>query len=432
MTGRRLDVWCFGHRAGALADDAGGLRFDYDDGWVTDRMPPLSQSLPLDGGYSTVDVVAFFGGLLPEGAPRELLARQLGISAGNDFGLLQAVGGDTAGAVSLLEPGETPPSQGRDVRWLDERELAQEIRELPSRPMLADEDGEYRLSLAGVQDKLPVIVDTTGRVGLTKGATPSTHILKTPIARFDDTVANEALSLSIGRLLGVATVDAIPRRAADQQFLLVERYDRTRDGDQIRRLHQEDFCQALGIPSERKYQSEGGPSLADAFSLLRRAATVPARETPKLLDYLALSYLVGNNDAHGKNYSLLYLPTTPQVILAPAYDVLSTIVYRGAHQMSRKMAMSIGREYRPDYVRPRHLDRLLDEAGLGPAAARRRLRALAQDAPGAARSARAQLAADGWDEQTLGGVLKVVDERAQWLRAIAASQSRAANARTST
>jgi serine/threonine-protein kinase HipA len=115
-------------------------------------MPPLSQSLPLDGSFGADAVVAFFGGLLPEGAPRQVLARQLGVSVGNDFGLLDALGGDTAGAVSLLAPGQTPAPQGQDVRWLDDEELAMEIRELPSRPMHADEEGEYRLSLTGVQD----------------------------------------------------------------------------------------------------------------------------------------------------------------------------------------------------------------------------------------------------------------------------------------
>lgn len=193
MTERRLDVWCFGARAGALADAANGLAFTYDEEWLRSGAPPLSQSLPLNGSFTSSAVQAFFGGLLPEGLPRELLGRQLGVSTGNDFGLLEALGGDTAGAVSLLAPGAEPGQPGHDVEWLSDDELEKLIRELPTRPMHADEDGEFRLSLAGVQDKLPVVLNSAGRIGLTKGRTPSTHILKTPIPGLNDTVANEAL-----------------------------------------------------------------------------------------------------------------------------------------------------------------------------------------------------------------------------------------------
>jgi len=422
---RRLDVFCFGERAGELADETLGLAFAYDETWLGEGKPPLSQSLPLDGTFAREAVTAFFGGLLPEGPPREFLARRLGISFDNHFGLLEALAGDTAGAVTLLAPGHTP-THGGDVEWLEEAQLGELIDELPSRPMHADEDGEYRLSLAGVQDKLPVLLGVDGRVGLTKGGTPSTHILKTPIARLDDTVVNEVGCLQIGRRLGIDVVRAQPRRAAGRECLLVERYDRELIEGGVRRLHQEDFCQALGISARRKYESEGGPGLLDSFALLRRAVAVPARDAPRLLEQVALSVLVGNHDAHAKNYSLLYLPESPRATLAPAYDVLSTIAYRKARDMSRKMAMKIGGEYRPDYVRARHLDRLLADAELGGAAARRRLRSMAGDAPGAARETCSELRQRGWDAPVLERIVEVVDERARWLAEIAAPQKHCA------
>lgn len=421
---RSLDVRCFDEIAGRLVDEPGGISFAYNPGWLIAGMPPLSQSLPLDGSFDSAAVAAFFGGLLPEGPPRDLLARRLGISSGNDFGLLAAVGGDTAGAISLQPPGWAPSASVSDVQWLDDGALATLIDELPNRPMHADEDGEYRLSLAGVQDKLPVDVGEDGRIGLTKGQTPSTHILKTPIARFDDTVANEAFTLALGRALGIATATATPRRVDGREFLLVERYDRRRQDGAIRRLHQEDFCQALGISPARKYQSEGGPSLGDCFALLRTASAVPAPEVLKLLDSIALSFLVGNHDAHGKNYSLLHLPETASAVLAPAYDVVSTVAYRKSHNLTRKMAMSIGGEYRPDYLEPRHLDRLLDDAGLGAAAARRRLRLHATVAPKAAREVRAQLVADGWDKPVLERIVSIVVRRAARLTALASAKPR--------
>jgi serine/threonine-protein kinase HipA len=421
MTDRTLEVWCFEEHAGTLSDETGGFGFAYDEQWRTAARPPLSQSLPLDGSYTDSAVGAFFGGLLPEGAPRDVVARNLGVSAGNDLAMLAALGGDMAGAVSLLAPGELPGSVGGDVEWLDDTELVRLLDELPSRPLHAGDDGEFRLSLAGAQDKLPVVVGAEDRIGLTKGRTPSTHILKTPIAHLDGTVANEALCPGIGRLLGVDTVIASPRRLADREFLLVERYDRARDDHGVRRLHQEDFCQALGVPSQRKYQSEGGPGLVDCFALLRQAVAVPASEVLKLLDAVMLSFLVGNHDAHGKNYSLLYLPDSPKAILSPAYDILGTVVYPG---MSRKMAMSVGGEYRPDSVQSRHLDRMLEQAGLGVAAARRRIRAMAAAAPAAARQARGELIAASWDTPVLTRVVETVERRSARLTEIAAPASR--------
>lgn len=413
---RLLGVWCFDELAGTLADGPSAMAFTYAEDWIRHGRPPLSQSLPLDGTSSPVAAQAFFGGLLPEGVPREQLARRLGISAGNDFGLLAAVAGDTAGAITIRSLDQPEPQAGPDVDWLDDRELVELVEQLPTRPMHADEDGEFRLSLAGAQDKLPVVVGDGGRIGITKGRAPSTHILKTPIARLDGTVINEAFSLAIGRELGIDVVAAMPHRVADHEFLLVERYDRRPAEEATRRLHQEDFCQALGIPVTRKYQAEGGPSLPDCFALLRGATAVPAREVLKLLDFMALSFLVGNHDAHGKNYSLLYLPETARAILAPAYDIVSTFAYHKSHNLTRKMAMAIGGEYRPDYVRPRHLDRLLDDAGLGAAAARRRLRGHAVVARLAAAAARAELAAQGWDAPVLDRITAIVEQRAEWLK----------------
>lgn len=415
MTMATLDVLCFGERAGVLADEPDGLRFTYDRAWIAAGRPPLSQSLPLDGDPSPAVVHAYFGGLLPEGEPRRLLARRLGVSERNDFALLGAIGGDCAGAITLASPAASAgPSADAEIDWLDDARLAELIATLPDYPMLADEDGEIRLSLAGAQDKLPVLADPDGRVGLTSGRTPSTHILKMPIARFPGTVVNEAFCLAFGRRLGLNTADAWPRRAGEQAYLLVRRYDRVRHGDRVERLHQEDFCQALGIPSERKYEVEGGPSLADCFALVRRATHVPAKHTLVLLDAVALNFLVGNHDAHGKNFSLLH--SARHTELAPFYDVLSTVAYPG---LARRAAMAIGGERRPDYVRRRHLDRLCEAAGLGGAAARRRLLAMAQEAPDAAALVRAALAEEGWDHPVLDTVLGIVERRAAQLVAIA-------------
>jgi serine/threonine-protein kinase HipA len=412
-----LEVHCFDRIVGVLRQER-GLEFAYDASWAADGLPPLSQSLPVGPPLRSDTVRAFFSGLLPEGLPRATLARELGISEANDYALLAALGGDCPGAISLYPSGTDPSASrtGGEITWLDDEGLAALVRELPRRPMFADAEGEIRLSLAGVHDKLPVVVDSEGRVGVTKGRLPSTHILKMPIPGFEGTIENEAFCLALGRRLGLPTVEAVPRATADVAFLMVTRYDRTRTDDGVMRLHQEDLCQALGIAPERKYENEGGPSLETAFQLVRRAATVPGTQSPVLLDGVVLNYLVGNHDAHGKNYSLLYSPD--HVGLAPFYDIISTEAYRSTKRMSRKMAMKIGGEYRADWVEARHLTRLLEAARLGPAAARARIRRLAGAAPEAARQERESFREDGWEHPILDRVLNVIDARAERLLAI--------------
>lgn len=420
-----LVVWCMEERAGTLRDLREGLAFEYDADWIAAGRPPLSRSLPFDAEPAAPAVHAFFGGLLPEAAPRDMLARQLGVSAGNEFALLEQIGGDCAGAVSLLPEGERPGDRPGSVTWLDDAAVAQLVEELPQRPMHADESGEYRLSLAGAQDKLPVVVDPqNGRIGLTTGSQPSTHVLKTPIAGLPATVLNEAFCLALGTELGLGTVRAQPRRAGDRELLLVERYDREVVDGVTRRLHQEDVCQALGVPSERKYQREGGPGLVDCFALVDAVATVPARGKLHLLDAWALSFLVGNHDAHGKNVSLLYAHDQTEV--APIYDVLSSIVYRKVKPMDRKMAMHLGGEYRPAYLRPRHLDRLLSDAGLSARLARRRLVAFADRAERLVAVVQARFEAELWWDPFLDAVVETVRQRAGWLRDLCAAPAASA------
>jgi serine/threonine-protein kinase HipA len=221
---------------------------------------------------------------------------------------------------------------------------------------------------------------------------------------------NEAFCAQLGARLGLDVAMGEPRRLGDLEFLLVPRYDRITTPSGVERLHQEDFCQALGIPPNRKYEAEGGPSLAESFTLLRTATTVPAREITRLVDQIALSYLVGNHDAHGKNFSLLYSPEGTR--LAPAYDVLSTVAYHATHRLTRRMAMKIGGDYRPGYLHARHWDRTLSDAGLGVAAARRRLKGHATAAPTAAAAVRTEFAEAGWDAPVLDRIETVVADRA--------------------
>lgn len=415
---RALDVWLYGRRAGRLEQDDDRMRFAYAADYVSAGAPPLSCSLPLGAAEYGREAQAFFANLLPEGEARTLVARRLGVSAGNDFGLLYAIGGDCAGAVTLLPPGAepgadpavgsrpAPAAAGDGVQWLDEQALAAALDELPRRPLLADPDEGIRLSLAGAQDKLPVVV-RGGRIGIPLGRTPSTHIVKTPIVRFDDTVTNEAFCLELARSLELAAAAAEIRHADGRQFLLVERYDRRHAAaGRVERIHQEDFCQALAIPPALKYESEGGPGLTDCFGLLRHTVGAPATDRIALVDAVALNFLLGNHDAHGKNFSLLL--ADGDVRLAPLYDLVSTAVYRG---LDRKMAMAIGGEYRPDYVRRRHVERFAEQTRLGSAAVRRRMLRLAARTRAEAPNAAERVG----HRPVLDRVLEMIDDRAGWL-----------------
>lgn len=317
-----------------IRKENGNLQFRYDDGYDG---PPLSHAMPVQADAHPHAVCrAVFGGLLPEGDGRQALARILGVSPGNDYGLLAEVGGDCAGAISLLEPDATLAAEPQ-TRTLDDDQLDAVLRALPQRPLGAAPGEGVRLSLAGAQPKLPVVIED-GRVALPlNAATPTTHILKPEPPRFPGLVANEAFCMRLARAtsLAVASVETA-RTVSGLPYLIVERYDRDLTWEPIRRLHQEDACQALGVPSDRKYQAEGGPGVREVVELLRDATAVPAQEIPRLWEALVFNWLIGNCDAHGKNFSLLYDTGAPT--LAPLYDLVSTTAYP---ELTTRLAMRI-------------------------------------------------------------------------------------------
>jgi serine/threonine-protein kinase HipA len=256
-------------------------------------------------------VRAFFAGLLPEAEPRDRIASILGVSGGNDFAILERIGGDCAGAVSLFpEDISWTASRTGNLRWLDEADLASLVERLPRQPLLAGEVG-LRLSLAGAQIKLPVVLAEDGatagvRMALPLDGTPSTHILKPEPMRFPGLVANEAWCMALAREVGLRVAESQQRIIGKTPCLIVKRYDRAVSADgRVERLHQEDFCQALGFPASRKYQQEGGPSLKDCFNLIREWSSVPVIDIRDFLDGVILAALTGNADAHSKNFSFL-------------------------------------------------------------------------------------------------------------------------------
>ena len=372
---RALDVYLHGHLTGQLIlRDNGLTSFQYGDAWLgrADALR-LSLSLPLrEQRFSHRACTPFFGGVLPEGRNRRLIAGILGVSEGNDFALLERIGGECAGAVTLLPEGTPTVAQDERTRELDQEELARILRKIGRQPLLAGTEG-LRLSLAGAQDKLPVrLVD--GCFALPLGTAASTHILKPATPDYEGLVFNEAFCLALANAAGLATAGCSVGRVADIDYLLSQRFDRRRERGHVTRLHQEDFCQALGIPAELKYQVEGGPSLKRCFELLRSVSSAPVLDLGALLDAIVFNLIIGNNDAHGKNFALLY-SADGRTRLAPLYDLVSTVFYPS---LAPEMAMRVGGQRISDRVSAMDLERLAKETGLAPPLVRRRAVELAE------------------------------------------------------
>ncbi len=350
---RKLDVYLHSSKAGLLEqDDAAELTFTYDGDYLASEAPKaISVSMPLTrDAYGNAVARPYFSGLLPDESARTRLAGALGISDTNAFGMLEIIGGDCAGALALFPFGADvlPPESQDEI--LDQQQLGELLRELHGDPLLGSRQ-DIRLSLAGAQDKIAVKL-TDDQIALVKNGEPTTHILKPCIQRLEGTSQNEVFCMTLAARLGLRVPDVRFGRSGDFQYILVERFDRLRLDDQsVQRVHQEDFCQALSIPPELKYEDEGGPGIDQSLDLLQRVADRPAADRLSFLRMQIFHYLVGNADAHAKNYALLHPSGSDSPGLAPLYDVVCTAVYP---QLTRKSAMRIGGRNVADTIQRKH------------------------------------------------------------------------------
>lgn len=409
-----LYVFLFDKRIGTLTQERAKLSFTYDKQWLeSDNACSLSVALPLrDVTYDDAATSAFFAGLLPEGSLRKLLHRQFQLSDANAFGLLNEIGGECAGAVSLHTQPVLPEKPSLEkIQWLDNNDLAGILEQLPQRPMLAG-NTEMRLSLAGAQDKLPVIV-IENNIGLALNGEPSTHILKPAIASLTDTVLNEAFCLQLAAKAGLLAAPVTIGQVNNTHYLLVQRYDRVNDQQgTAHRLHQEDFCQALGRTSDSKYQHEGGPDLNDCIELIRAHTRPNAPNVLRFVDYVFYNTLIGNHDAHAKNFSLLYRQAPDpqqhwQLTLAPLYDALCTAAYP---QLSKKMAMKVASQYTFKGLMPRHWQQFAKTNRLAIAPLQRRLVHFAERLPSLARQLRDS--DTSWQASpTIDAIVAIIEDR---------------------
>lgn len=375
MTG--LIVRLFGQPVGHLSIAPGGdsripedWAFEYLPTYVAANGVPLSVSLPLrEAPHLGAVARNWFANLLPEGSVRDEIARRLRIAGTDSFALLAAIGGECAGAVSVV-----PDGSATDDVLVDPTTSLEEALAGVGEGNWALLGGPMRLSLAGAQDKLAVVRDESG-LRLPQAGEPSTHIIKPDSPRLRGLCDLEFLGLSLASGLGLPVVKAEMVTIAGTRAVLVERYDRVQQPGQIERLHQEDFCQALGFPPELKYQAQGGPTLGRCASLIRDQLGLGPAALRAFLDWVIYAALIGNADAHGKNLGLLRSPAG-RLQMAPYYDLVPTIAWP-ARILDRTPALSIGGAPGIDRVDGAHWDAFARDCRLRPTFVRQRVRALA-------------------------------------------------------
>jgi serine/threonine-protein kinase HipA len=353
-----LAIWLYGHQVAVVEKQRNNrLRLSYTEYALKTYeggTPLLSLAFPLTGDrYPNGATRAFLDGLLPEGEPRRAIAQDLDLPASDVFGLLAALGKDSAGALVIqAEDAPSPPLPTTlTAEPLTEDALAELIANLHRAPLGIDRN--VRLSLAGVQEKLLLTRMPDGIWGRPVEGTPSTHILKPEIEPFQNTVENEVFCMTVAKNLGLSVAPVETILVDEHPVLVVERYDRVVDPDgTVHRIHQEDFCQALGLSPDKKYEQDAGPSLARIARVLQDFAEPSAPET--LLRALTLNVALGNCDAHAKNFSLLHTQAGG-LRLAPLYDLLSTRLY----PLDDKLAMYVDSMQKADHVT---VERIVNEA----------------------------------------------------------------------
>ena len=416
----KFDVYLDWRPVGTLLSERGRLRFTYLSDVIEEDGPALSVRLPpRTEPYTHGAVHSYFANLLPEDEYGRLVARTLGVSERNVAGMLGAIGGECAGAVSIWPEGEAP-SLKPDYQPVPEEALDRLLDAADASERMAVVR-DNRLSLAGGMEKL-ALLERKGTWWRGMAGAPTNRILKWPQPQFPDQNYNELFCLELWREVGlpVPLARVLGRTTA---VLVVERYDRlAHTGDQSpRQIHQEDFCQALGLDSTRKYQGGGdrGPGLANSAEVIRAHCSGPARGLLLLVRWALANFLTGNGDGHGKNLSLLHAPDG--IRLAPFYDVASTLAYSG---LSRKLAMAVGGEYRFAYVRARHWERLADELDIAPTAVRQDAELLADEFERAMEPVHASLAGRYGDQPMFAKVADIVTEQIALLRANLPATSR--------
>lgn len=387
-------------------DQRGRLKFVYNDEWREARGSyPLSLSMPLAASEHPHDVIEpFVWGLLPENElVIERWAKKLQVSPRSAFALISHVGEDCAGAVQFVRPDRLDAvlnSGPGDIDWLDESDIASRLKTLREDHSAWRRPGDTgQFSLAGAQPKTALLLQD-GKWGVPSGRIPTTHILKPPTGAFDGHAENEHFCLALARALGLPAASSTVTHFGDEVAFVAERYDRRIIDRRIVRIHQEDMCQALGVPPTKKYENESGPSVSRIVEFLRENSGAPREDIQTFIDAVAYNWLVGGTDAHAKNYSIL-IGAGGRVRLAPLYDLASILPYDEFDLLKLKLAMKLGGKYRIRDISARSWEKLSEELRLDKKEVARRVREMAGKLPVEAQAIRKGLEASGMKHPVL-------------------------------
>lgn len=394
---------------GRLRKEPGGaISFRYDESWLSwSNTFPISMSLPLrEDGFKGDRVVAVFENLLPDSEElRRRVAEKVGAKGVDAYSLLFQIGRDCVGALQFLPDDDDAvyDTSGIKGELIDDEGIEKLLKTLARAPLGLGEDKEFRISVAGAQEKTALLFHK-GKWRKPHGATPTTHILKTQIGTLQNgidlsnSVENEYYCLKLMAAFGLPTAAAEIRVFGKTTALVIERFDRKwTDEGRLLRLPQEDFCQALSVPPGLKYQSLGGPGIIEGLKLLKGSDT-PTEDQKSFLKAQVLFWLIGATDGHAKNFSI-YLGRGGRFRLTPVYDVLTaqpSLVTRQIERKQMKLAMFVGdsRHYRLDEIKGRHFIQTTEQAGLPGSLARDVLEEAAKAAGAAITSVEAQLPRD--------------------------------------
>ena len=356
-----LDVYFYGKLVGKLSEKNSHLSFKY----LSSVGTPISINLPLqDEAFSDKATRSFFNNLLPEEGIKEAVARYKQVSSNNPFALLKEIGGECAGAVELYPEGMRKEEEITTLIPISTSKIAKVLLNQAQVPLLTGE--EIRLSLAGAQQKIAlcIIPEDSQNYYLPCGDYISTHIIKPQNPFFEDIIYNENFCMRLANRIGLNVAYSDIKEFDGVKGYVVKRFDRKNSAlkvSGIERIHQEDFCQALML-TDKKYQKEGGASIKQCYKLIRiENFTKKADALITFLQTIVFNFIIGNSDAHGKNFSLLH--KNGKYELSPLYDLVSTGVYE---KLSLNMAMSIDGEYNPNKITKQHFLNLAKELEIKP------------------------------------------------------------------
>jgi len=358
-----LNVWFEQRLVGYLwRNDIDYIGFRYDSDWIQSNGFQISRMLPLQAAeFTEMDGIAhrFFANLLPEGGAREHVVRDLKIT-NTDFELLRAIGGECAGALSIL-PVEKEPSTDNHYHSLSREEFRNLVTRRGYIYASQSPEDRPRLSLAGAQDKCAIMYKQEQYFNPV-GDAPSTHILKFESTEYRHLPLYEAFTSALAIAAGLPVVSIELCEISGKGYAQIQRYDRQSIGNRIiSRIHQEDFCQALGYAHTRKYQHDGGPSFSDCLNLVRDMSSDPAEDIQQLLRWQIFNVLAGNSDGHAKNLSLIY-HINGEVRLTPFYDLICT---RAIERIDANLAFDIGGQRNPAVITAEHWSAFATQCDVG-------------------------------------------------------------------